>query len=166
MLTVTLLTLALAADTPPYKFTAKEADDRVTATVENDRTLFDITSPRGISNVVIERTGEAWPETVVVRLHLSGLEQFDANSGTVSIAGSVQSHTGYLVSLTVDKKKMEDPKDPKSAYFMDFKMVGQGGKPATAIPLKGGYFEMKLPKPFFDGNPKSVTLSWIDFYRR
>jgi hypothetical protein len=30
---------------------------------------------------------------------------------------------------------------------------------------KDGYFEMALPKAFFEGNPKSITLNWIDFYR-
>ncbi|VTR91598.1 Putative secreted protein OS=Rhodopirellula europaea 6C GN=RE6C_04582 PE=4 SV=1 [Gemmata massiliana] len=165
MLTVTLLAMAIAADNPPFKFTTKREDDRVTAKTEKDRTLFDITSPTGISEVVIERTGDAWPETVVIRLHTSGLEQFRAKSEKLTLSGSVASHTDYGVSLGVDKKK-EDPADPKSAYFMDFKKIGKDGKPATEIPLKGGYFEMRLPKPFFEGNPKSVTLTWIDFFRR
>jgi hypothetical protein len=39
------------------------------------------------------------------------------------------------------------------------------GKPAKELPLKDGYFEIALPKAFFDGNPKTVTLNWIDFYR-
>ena len=35
-----------------------------------------------------------------------------------------------------------------------------------ALPLKDGYyFEMLLPKAFFEGNPKAITLNWIDFYR-
>ena len=33
------------------------------------------------------------------------------------------------------------------------------------LPLKGGYFEMQLPAAFFEGNPKSITIDWIDFYR-
>jgi len=33
------------------------------------------------------------------------------------------------------------------------------------IPLKGGFFEMPLPKAFFEGNPKAITVNWIDFYR-
>lgn len=67
--------------------------------------------------------------------------------------------------LSVDKRQ-DDPKDRKSEFLMDFKMVGKDGKAATKVPLEDGHFEMKLPKPFFDGNPKSVALSWIDFLRR
>jgi hypothetical protein len=33
------------------------------------------------------------------------------------------------------------------------------------IPLKEGYFELQLPNVLFEGNPKSITINWIDFYR-
>ena len=45
------------------------------------------------------------------------------------------------------------------------RMIGGDGKPAKAIPLKDGCFEMALPKAFFEGNPKTITMGWIDFYR-
>ena len=48
---------------------------------------------------------------------------------------------------------------------MAIRMVGSDGKPAKDIPLKDGYFEMQLSKAFFEDNPKSITLHWIDFYR-
>ncbi len=155
----------LAEDGPQFKFKSKQDDDRVTVKAENDRTVFDVASPHGISELMIERTGDMWPDVVVVRLHLSGLERLRVKSNTVSLEGSVLSHTDYQVSLSVEGKK-DDPKDPKSAYYLDFKMVGKDGKPTTTIPLQNGYFEFRLPKPFFEGNPKSVSLTWIDFFRR
>ena len=44
-------------------------------------------------------------------------------------------------------------------------MVGSDGKPARTIPLKDSYLELQLPEAFFEGNPKSIPLNWIDFYR-
>ncbi len=44
-------------------------------------------------------------------------------------------------------------------------MMDRDGKPTNSIPLIDGYFEMQLPKAMFDDNPKSITISWIDFYR-
>lgn len=41
----------------------------------------------------------------------------------------------------------------------------RGIKPAKEIPLKNCYFEMELPRAFFENNPKSITVNWIDFYR-
>lgn len=55
--------------------------------------------------------------------------------------------------------------DEKSPFWADIRIVGGDGKPAKEIPLKDGYFEMTLPQAFFDNNPKSITLNWIDFYR-
>jgi len=43
--------------------------------------------------------------------------------------------------------------------------VGGDGKPAKELPLKDGYFEVALPRAFFEGNPKAITLNWIDCYR-
>jgi len=37
--------------------------------------------------------------------------------------------------------------------------------PLFKITTKDGYIEMQLPKAFFEGNPKSITVNWIDFYR-
>ena len=48
---------------------------------------------------------------------------------------------------------------------MDIRILTSKDKPAKVLPLKNGYFEMTLPKAFFEGNPKSITLNWIDFYR-
>jgi hypothetical protein len=33
------------------------------------------------------------------------------------------------------------------------------------LPLKDGYFEINLPRAFFEGSPKEITMGWIDFYR-
>jgi hypothetical protein len=49
---------------------------------------------------------------------------------------------------------------------MDIHIVGGDGRPAQELPLKDGYFEMTLPRLFFEGSPKSITLNWIDFYRQ
>ena len=59
----------------------------------------------------------------------------------------------------------ESPLGEKSALWMNIKIVGGDGKPAKELPLDGGYFEMTLPKTFFEGHPQSISLNWIDFYR-
>jgi hypothetical protein len=32
-------------------------------------------------------------------------------------------------------------------------------------PLDSGFFEIPLPAKLFEGNPREITLEWIDFYR-
>ena len=57
------------------------------------------------------------------------------------------------------------PLDEKSSLWLDVRIVGGDGKPAKELPLKDGCFEVALPRAFFEGNPKSIKLNWIDFYR-
>jgi hypothetical protein len=150
---------------PPFKITTKRETDRVEVKVEKDKALFSVHSPFGISDAVIERAGEKWPDPVTLRLHLKGLENFRASNGKLKLEASASVQKGKpLVRLWKDGKE-DTPLDSKSPYWMDVRMVGGDGKPAKAIPLKDGYFEMTLPKAFFEGNPKSITVNWIDFYR-
>lgn len=59
--------------------------------------------------------------------------------------------------------KEDIPLDAKSPYWIDVRILDGDGKEAKEIPLKGGYFEMQLPKALFKGN--RITVEWIDFYR-
>ena len=157
------VTTTIADDTSPYKITTKRDNDRVEVKTEKKQTVFIVKSPFGISNAAIERTGEKWPDSVILRLHLKGLENFKAMNDKLKLEASVSSQDGK-VRLWKDGKE-DSPLDAKSPYWMSIRMVGNDGKPAKAIPLKDGYFEMAMPKSFFEGNPKEITLSWIDFYR-
>lgn len=161
--TANSLTTAADDDSPRFKITTKRDTDRVEVTAETDRLVLSVRSPFGISKAIVERTGEKWPDAVVLRLHLKGLENFQITNETVKLEGSVSSLDGK-VRLWKDGKE-DTALDVKSPYWMDVRMIGGDGKPAKAIPMKDGYFEMLLPKAFFEGNPKSFTVNWIDFYR-
>lgn len=164
-----LLFLAVAATTanadenPPFTITMKRDNDRVDVKTEKDKVAFLVHSPFGISNAVIERADEIWPDAVVFRLHLKGLENFSVSNDKVKLEASVSSQDSK-VRLWKDGKE-DTPLDAKSPYWIEIQMVGSDGKPAKTIPLKEGYFELQVPKAFFEGNPKSITLNWIDFYR-
>lgn len=160
---VVLVVAAAADDTHPFKITTKRDNDRVKVTTEMDKVVFSIHCPFGISNAVIERTGEKWPDAVVLRLHLKGLESFQVTNGKVKLEASVSSRDGTM-RLWKDGKE-DAPLDAKSAYWMDICMIGGDGKPAKTITLKDGYFEMALPKAMFEGNPMTITIGWIDFFR-
>lgn len=163
---VGLSNLAVAGgDEQPTKFkvTTKRADDAVEVRSEKDRTVFSVKSPFGISQAVIERLEEKWPDAVAIRLHLKGLESFRAANGKVTLDAAVSSQDGKVRLWKDGQENM--PLDSTSPFWMDIRRLTGEGKPATAIPLKDGYFEMALPRAFFDGNPKSIALNWIDFYR-
>jgi hypothetical protein len=152
-----------ADDLQSFKITTKRDSDQVDLNVERDRATFSIHSPFGISNAIFERTGEKWPKVVTLRFHLQGLENFKVANDEVALEAAVSSQDGKL-RLWKDGKE-DAPLDVESPYWIEIRMVGSDGKPSKAIPLKNGYFELQLPKKFFEGNPKSFKMEWIDFYR-
>jgi hypothetical protein len=150
-------------DDPPFRITTKRDDDKVEAKVEVGKTLFTVQSPVGISQAIIERSGDNWPTTVMLRLHLKGLEKFNVTDGKITLEAAVSSQDGKVRQWKDSKE--DSPLDPKHPYWMEIRMVGKDGEPVKSIPLKDGYFEMQLPKALFEHNPQSITLNWIDFYR-
>lgn len=160
--------MVLAGDGEPparFKITTKRNDDRVEVRVDKDRTVFLVTCPFGISQAGIERADEKWPEAVVVRLQLKGLESFRAANGKVILQAAVSVQGGKpKVRLWKDGKE-DAPLDEKDPFWIELRILDAEGKPAKELPLKNGSFEITLPKAFFEGNPKSITVSWIDFYR-
>jgi hypothetical protein len=148
-----------------FKITTKRKDDSVEVREEKSKTVFAVKSPFGISQAVIQRDGEKWPDAVALRLHLKGLESFRASNGKVTLdaAVSIQDRKPR-VRLWKDGKE-DAPLDEKSPFWMDVRIVSDDGRPAKELPLKDGYFEVTMPRAFFEGQPKSITLDWIDFYR-
>ncbi len=155
----------LKKDADTFKITTKRKDDAVEVQADKDKTVFDVKSPFGIGQAVIARVSEEWPKTVVLRLHLKGLSSFRAENGKVGLDAAVSLEEGKTKVRMWKNGKEDCPLDEKSPLWTDIRIVGGDGKPAKELPLKDGYFEMKLPQAFFDSNPKSVTLNWIDFYR-
>ncbi len=154
-------------DDQPSRFviTTKRTDDKVEVKIEDGKTFVSIRSPFGISQAVIERTEDKWPNPVVIRLQLKGLENLRIANGKVTLEAAVSSHTDKpRVRLWKDRKE-DELLDSKSPYWMEIRSIGSDGKPTNVVPLKDGYFEMQLPKAFLEDNPKSITVHWVDLYR-
>jgi hypothetical protein len=148
-----------------FKIATKRADDTVDVRADKDRTVFVVKSPFGISQAVIERQDEDWPKAVVLRLHLKGLEHFRASNGKVTLDAAASIQEGKAKLRLWKDGKEDAPLDERSPFWVDVRILDGNGKPAQELPLKDGYFEMDLPKAFFEGRPRSITLNWIDFYR-
>jgi hypothetical protein len=151
--------------TDQFKTTTRKKDDTIEVRGEKDKALFIVKSPSGISQVVIERQSESWPKAVAVQLHLKGLERFVASNGKTTLHAAVSLQDGKPKVRQWKDGKENAGLDDKSPLWMDIRILGGDGKPAKALPLQNGHFEISLPKAFFEANPQSITLSWIDFIR-
>lgn len=150
---------------PNFKTTTRKKDDAIEVRSDKDKTFFVVKSPSGISQAVIERLSDSWPKTVVLRLHLKGLESFRAANGKTKLDAAVSFRDAKPKVRQWKDANENAGLDDKSPLWMDVRILGTDGKPAKALPLQNGHFEMTLPKVFFEGNPKSITVSWVDFFR-
>ncbi len=161
-----LASAAGAADPPVATFTvADRVGDPVTVTADAAGVVFDVRSDKGIGRAIIKKGPGAWPKAVLVRMRLTGLEQFKVGNGTTALNVSVSSNMGREVRQWKDDKETDGlaADDP---LRMTVRTVGADGKPAAGLPPKGGAFEIALPPAFFEKNPDTLTLDWIDFFRR
>jgi hypothetical protein len=129
---------------------------------QGEKTIVDITSDFGIDEVTIRRKSDKWPQSILARLHLQGLESFEAAADDFAVRWSVSSTGNQETRTTLVSGKRVTTLDGKSPYFTPVRIVGGNGK----IPLKGGYFEVPLPAKLFEENPEEVMLVWIDFHRK
>jgi hypothetical protein len=160
-----LMAIGIAAgeDTPAFRITTRRSSDRVEVKYTDKKALFVVHSPIGISGATIERVTERWPDTVVIQLRLKGLESFKLSAEKLKLEASVSSHNG---DQRLWKDGNEDALlDSKNPSWMEILIKSADGKATKTIPLNEGCFEMQLPKSFSEGNPKTLTLTWIDFYR-
>ncbi len=163
---VVLMLNGAQAQPSDFDMVTKKKEDHVVVTAAADgRTVCDIRSRSGIGAAEVTRTKDRWPEAIVIRLHLGGLECFAVTCGKTRLTTSVASHGGRVKRLHVDQEGDDREVEKGSPFWTEIKVLGADGKPTLDYPLKDGYFEIALPAALLREQPRTITLSWIDFYR-
>ncbi len=164
--------LSSAVEPPEFKIESLKPGEvvregSVKVSIQKGAIVFDIHDARGIGGVSITPKLGDWPKSVIVRLHLSGLESLQMSNGKVTLSGSVLSHSGHMRLLEIEEsgKKREAGKD--DPLWINIRMLDGQGKDIDHLPdaTKGGYFEVTLPPALLSTAKPGMTLRWIDFYR-
>ena len=121
----------------------------ILATIGRSKTIFDVKSGFGIGGGKIRLATGEWPEKVLVRLHLTGLEGFSVSNGKQSLTRS-----------DLDIRILDLKGNPvKGPYLL--KSLG----PNKSKRIEG-YYEATIPKSLLTEDTKEIRISWVDFYRR
>jgi hypothetical protein len=158
---VSLLLAVVAANPAPIRISAGRENTQATVTAKDESVTIRVECPFGIDRAKLERTGNPWPKQIVLQLHLKGLESFEAGNGQVTLLASVPSTGEPRPRLSLREGEKETELDQTSPYWTKVQVVADEVK----IPLRDGYFQILLPDKLFEGNPASIQLHWIDFYR-
>lgn len=128
-----------------------------TVTMTGQRALIDVTDPRGINGLNATLVEGEWPQEVVVRLRLRGLESLEITYGDIRLA------TG--------RSSNDSPDPPLMLTVIDEDGQAQAASPSAdiyypAIEQTADGFEISLPPHFYRENPPAFSMQWIDFYRQ
>lgn len=142
----------------PVRVAVQRDGDRVEVREAEGVIWLTMDSETGIGGAVIERTGDAWPKTLAVRLRLAGLESFQVKQSRLSLDVAVPSGGGPVREWRDGRE--DSPLDAASPYWISIRRRD----PSDQGEGKGS-FELRLPEALFADNPPSIALRWIDFYR-
>lgn len=151
----------------------------VTTELTKGRAVIDVVDKEGINGLNARLVEGEWPEEVIIRLHLRGLESLEISYSNFTIATGVPS-TGDpgspLILSVVDEAGHEQSVSPSAdVYYPDIQVItpdgvtavgplATGERPPFPLP-EGSAFEITLPPHFHHGDHLSFSLQWIDFYR-
>ena len=147
---------------PEFKVTAKNADDAIAILDEDSQTVIDIHSDFGIGSASFELVSGSMPDTLLLRLHLKGLEDVRIISAETTVAASISS-SGVL--RTQNQRKISGSGDQIIWSFDPLWLRIDIVSDSQKIPLEDGYFEIILPSEFLRKAGNSFEIAWIDFYR-
>ena len=145
-----------------FDIKTKKPTDQVKVQVERDTLTFHVASQSGIggATVGVWRKGHGRRRSLFVCTSAAWnrLPFRTARSSSWAPSSSQNGHTQHLCLA-------EEGRDEKREPGTEIKVLDATGKAIAGLPGKGGCFEIMLPPALLEGQPKSLELGWIDFYR-
>jgi len=151
LLVAGLLGCASGSEQPAFEVAVAHEGDAVETKIVDNTVIFAITSKTGIGSADIALTSGEWPETILFRLYLAGLEDFKFAYGDAVVTVSVTS-SGQMLLESVIQAGQPQMAAAGSVFYMPVRM-------------EDGYFELEAPADFWTGEYAGFEIRWIDFYR-
>lgn len=140
--------------------TTEGNNNKVFTEMEGDTAVYNIESETGLGGAQVQLQSGEWPPEMILRFHLTGLEEMTLSYEETAVTLSISSHGDNEIRQTVN----DLPLSPDDPHWLPVSINNEDGSPGT-IPLENGTIDVTLPKDFYEVAPVSFHINWIDFYR-
>ena len=111
-------------------------DAQFSVITDGNTGTVDILSESGIGRGQVDLVSGQWPERLILRFYMSGLEGMQFHYGDVTVSVSVNSSGQVIQSVTINEEKQR-PISQESRYWMPVHIVASN-EAAAAVPLADG----------------------------
>jgi hypothetical protein len=119
----------------------------------------------GIGRATVNCAADPWPQPIILRAYLRGMESLTIANDRLEWKTSVLSHSGHPTLLHLWQDTKEGPAlTTDSPYWTEIRRLGPDGKPVAGLPPDGGWFELCIPQALLT-ETRQLKVGWIDFYR-
>jgi hypothetical protein len=150
------------------RWTASGAGDTLAFSRDDGAVTVDVRSSTGIGSARIELPAGARPRSLLIRLHLGGLEElrFEYDSTTVLLSLSGTDPPKVRRELHRPGAPIVPIADRESPHWMEVRRVAPPGEAFGAgAAAASSVIEVTAPAHFLQGEQRTCILRWIDFYR-
>lgn len=131
-----------------------EKRNRISIVPDPFRVVLEVESPTGIGRArLTPAAGSRWPERIVLRLRLAGLESFNVDSGSAKIHTGFQSYPPFEQSCTLSITGERRIGTANPFWIFTRRQRGEN------------LFELTLPAALLKDSPAALDLQWIDYLR-
>ena len=159
-----LIGCSAANSTQPTAVPTEDSQAPDDISPEEASIVYDIVSESGIGSETFQRPEQGWSAEVVLRFHLQGLEEMHLMYADTAVVLNIASTGQNDLQQTVSGNGQSQSINTADPNWMSVSVLNEAGTPGT-IPLKNGTINVRLPTAFYEENPESFTVNWIDFYR-
>jgi len=146
------------------------AGDRIDVRRAPGAVVLDVHSRRGMGRATVRPLSGGWPDTVRLRLYLRGLEGLEVSNGAVTLLGSISTpDLEVRVSRRLARGAAatgERPLARGDALWMRMEVRGTAPGAPPRLQAPGAFVQVELPPALFADRRTSLSVGWIDYYRR
>ncbi len=139
---------------------SRDGARRIKSTLDKGSVVFDVAEQSGIGGGTISLIEGQWPEKVLIRIHLAGLEGFEVTVGGKTFSGAYHGENFPSRKDRLQIRMLDAEGNPlKGRYLLKF--TGPDSQERIV-----GYYEAEVPQMALKTGAKKIDLSWVDFFRQ